>query len=217
MLAVPRNSFLQPEALVEDLTDHRQEVRMRVAERRGEAAGTQYDKAAGLPDFVTHLRATFDPATCPTCTLFAYCRDELRRSADPADLLVELGVPEDQRPHIVGLVDGTGVLGQSAESTVAMVTASLDGVARSTHQRRVDQAGQPGTINVVLAKSDSAALGVYGIAVQRITGAGSGDWATEVFDDPQAAQTRIQERAVRPLDVVPLVSAPQAPGRAATR
>ena len=43
VLAVPRNSFLQPEALVEHLDDHRVEVRMRVEERRREAEGITYD------------------------------------------------------------------------------------------------------------------------------------------------------------------------------
>ena len=44
VLAVPRNSFLQPEALVELLADHRAEVRMRVAERRREAEERKYDE-----------------------------------------------------------------------------------------------------------------------------------------------------------------------------
>ena len=43
-LAVPRNAFLQPEALVEDIGDHRREVRMRIAERRREAETTTYDR-----------------------------------------------------------------------------------------------------------------------------------------------------------------------------
>jgi hypothetical protein len=68
VLAVPRNSFLQPEALVELLDDHRDEVGMRVAERRREAAGVRYDDETGLDEFVAHLEATFDPSTCPTCT-----------------------------------------------------------------------------------------------------------------------------------------------------
>ena len=190
VLAVPRNSFLQPEALVEDLADHRAEVRMRVAERRREAAEAVYDEVAGLTDFVAHLEATFAPQSCTSCTLFSYCRDRLRGSDDPTDLLIEIGVPADVRPHVVGLVDGTGELGLAAESTVAMIAASLAGVAQPTHQYRVDQAGQPGTVNVVIAKSDSAALGVYGMAVQRVIGTGALDWQAQVFDDPQSAETR---------------------------
>src|SRR3954468_20999220 len=55
-LAVPRNAFLQPEALVEDLDDHREEVRMRVAERRREAAETEYDEATTpIEDYVGYL------------------------------------------------------------------------------------------------------------------------------------------------------------------
>ena len=62
VLAVPRNAFLQPEALVELLDDHREEVRMRVAERRREAKGAQYESTL-IDDYVRHLKATFDPAT----------------------------------------------------------------------------------------------------------------------------------------------------------
>jgi len=190
VLAVPRNAFLQPGALVERLDDHRAEVRMRVAERRREAEQTPYDEARSISEFVTHLQATFDPATCTTCTLFSYCRDELRTSDDPADLLVELGVPADVRPHVVGLVDGTGELGKAPASVVANVTATLDGVGRPAGQRRIDQAGQAGTVNVVIAKSDAATLGVHGIALQRLTAQGREPWQVTVFDDPQSAQTR---------------------------
>ncbi len=166
MLAIPRNAFLQPEALVELLDDHRHEVRLRVEERRREAGKEPYDETDDLPTFVAHLRATFDPASCTTCSLFSYCRDELRRSTDAADLLVELGVSRDVRPQVVGLVDGSGVLGTAPASVVANVMASLDGVGQRTGQLRTDQAGQPGTINVVIAKSDAAALGVHGLAIQ---------------------------------------------------
>jgi hypothetical protein len=44
VLAVPRNAFLQPEALVELLDDHRDEVRMRVDQRRRETAATVFDE-----------------------------------------------------------------------------------------------------------------------------------------------------------------------------
>lgn len=189
-LAVPRNAFLQPEALVDDLTDYRTEVRMRVAERVRESEQSPFDEQTGLGLFVQHLQATFDPEGCATCTLFGYCRTELRKSDDPSDLLVELGVPADERPHVIGRVDGTGVVGLAPESTVAMIDASLSGRAESTNQRRVDQAGQPGTVNVAIAKSDSAALGVYGLAVQLVTVRGAEPWKEEVFSDPQSAETR---------------------------
>lgn len=102
VLAAPRNAFLQPEALVEALDDHRAEVRMRVAERRREARDAQYEEAPSVAAFVAHLEATFDPATCPTCTLFAYCRHRLRTSDDATELLVELGVPAVVRPWSSG-------------------------------------------------------------------------------------------------------------------
>ncbi|MGD9525457.1 MAG: hypothetical protein AB7V44_01575 [Pseudonocardia sp.] len=190
VLAAPRNAFLQPEALVELLDDHRAEVRMRVAERRREAEQRSYDETKGIEAFVAHLGATFDPATCTTCTLFSYCRHELRISTDPADLMVELGVPADLRPRLVGLVDGTGEIGTAPASAVANVAATLDGVGRNTGQCRTDQAGQAGTVNVVVVKSDAAALGVHGIALQRVTAQGRLAWQITVFDDPQSERTR---------------------------
>ncbi|SDK48776.1 hypothetical protein SAMN04487820_108218 [Actinopolyspora mzabensis] len=190
VLAVPRNAFLQPEALVEALDDHRAEVRMRLAERQREFARSAPEETADLAEYVAHLRATFDPASCTSCTLFSYCREELRASDDPTDLLVELGIPPDTRPQLVGLVDGTGETGNAPASAVANVSATLDGLARPTGQRRVDQAGRPGTIDLVLAKSDSAVLGIHGIALRRVTAHGPEPWRTAVFDEPQSAWTR---------------------------
>ena len=79
VLAVPRNAFLQPEAIVEDLHDHREEVRLRAAERVNEAAAHQPDPDSPITDYVRHLHATFDPDACTTCTLFSFCRQQLRR------------------------------------------------------------------------------------------------------------------------------------------
>jgi len=64
VMAVPRNAFLQPEALVELLDDHREEVRTRVAERRREAGAVQYDETTAMDEHARHLKATFDPAMC---------------------------------------------------------------------------------------------------------------------------------------------------------
>lgn len=191
VLAVPRNAFLQPVAVVEDLTDHRVEVRMRVHQRKIEAEAAALTDGQPISDLVAHLVATFDPAECASCPLFNFCRDELRHSTNPLDLLVELGVPANERPLVAGLLDGTGVLAERATpSTVARVTATVTGVAESTGLRRVDPIGLPGTVNVVIAKSDTAALGVYGISVQRIAETGPTAWTTTVFDDPQSDATR---------------------------
>ncbi len=189
-LAVPRNSFLQPEALVEDLTDHRREIAMRIVERQAEAKLHAFDPNAPLGGFVAHLKATFDPVSCTTCTLFAYCRNELEHSTDPADLLVELGIPRDVRSHVVGLVNGTGVVGSPPASVFATVTATLSGKGVSTGQRRTDPVGHLGTINVVIAKSDAAALGVHGLAFRRATTAGVPGWTYLSFDEPQSPSTR---------------------------
>jgi hypothetical protein len=190
VLAVPRNSFLQPEALVEALHDHRAEVRMRVAERRREATETGYMPGTDVAPFVAHLRATFDPATCITCPLFSYCRHELRTSPDPADLLVEVGVPPELRAQVAGLVTGGEAAARAPASVVAQVRATMDGVARGTGQLRVDGAGRPGTVDMVLAKADAAALGVHGIALRRHTEQGPEEWAVTVFDEPQSVETR---------------------------
>ena len=192
-LAVPRNAFLQPEALVEDLHDHRTEIAMRLAERRSEAALKNYDPeddTTTLAEFIAHLKATFDPVSCSTCTLFGYCRDELERSPNPTDLLIELGIPIGDRPHVVGLVDGSGVIGKPKASVVATLRATLTGKGVSTGQKRIDPVALPGTINIVVAKSDAAALGVHGLAIQRVSGAGARPWTYAVFQEPQSPSTR---------------------------
>lgn len=190
VLAVPRNAFLQPTAVVEDLHDHREEVAMRVAERKAAAAEATLAEDAILADYVTHLKATFDPSTCATCNLFTFCRAELRRSTDPTDLLIEIGIDPTLRPHVAGLVGGTGEVGSAPASVIAAIEATLHGRAVDTGQRRIDAAGLPGTINVVVAKSDAAALGLHGMAVQRVSESGRGEWRYEVFANPQSPETR---------------------------
>ncbi|WP_407343376.1 hypothetical protein [Pengzhenrongella phosphoraccumulans] len=191
VLAVPRNSFLQPEPVVENLHDYQEEVLLQIEERRREAEATSYEPAADpIKRLVAHLEARFDPAACATCTLFSYCRAELRRSTNPADLLIELGLSRDLRRQAIGLVDGITKLGRVPASVAANIAATLDGVAKPTGQRRVDQAGVPGTVNVVLAKSDAAALGVHGIGIQRVSDDGRGPWEFHVYEDPQSPETR---------------------------
>ena len=125
-----------------------------------------------LPAYVTHIEATFDPRSCSTCNLFAYCRNELRMSGEPGAVLVEIGVDQPIRPAVLGLVDGSGDIGQAPARVIANVRATMSGLPEWTGRRRIDPAGLPGAINVVLAKSDSAALGVHGIAIQRLDGSG---------------------------------------------
>jgi hypothetical protein len=191
VLAVPKNAFLQPQAIVEDLQDHREEVRTRLAERRNEADRAEWTSSAAPGDLVPHLFATFDPASCASCSLFGYCRSELRGNSDAESLLVELGVPAEARPHVIGLVAGTGTASDAASPGVAaLVTATVTQAAFRTGQFRVDPAGEPGTVNVVVAKSDAAALGVHGLGVQVVTERGPGDWAYHVFGNPQSSDTR---------------------------
>jgi hypothetical protein len=191
VLAVPKNAFLQPQAVVEELRDHRDEVRSRIAERRGAAEDMEWKDDTDPADFVEHLVATFDPETCTSCSLFDCCRSELRASTDPESLLVELGVPADDRPFVVGLVDGTGEASDAAPPSVtALVTATVEGKPFRTGQYRVDPVGEPGTVNVVVAKSDAAALGVHGLAIQLVADQGRGPWAYHTFGNPQSEATR---------------------------
>lgn len=190
-LAVPRNAFLQPEAIVENLHDYREEVRLRIAERVAEAKESTFGEATPLNDHVAHLAAAFDPSRCTTCTLFGYCRNELRTSSDPADLLIELGVSRDIRKQALKLLESTDSVEGVPASVAANIMATLSGVAVHTGQLRVDQAGEPGTVNVVIAKSDAAALGLHGMALQRVSAEGRGEWQVEVFDDPQSPDTRL--------------------------
>lgn len=191
-LAVPRNAFLQPEALVERLDDHLREVRARADERLdvmrrlGPGAPTQEQ----LPGYVAHVRSEFDPDSCVTCNLFSYCREELRAAGDPESLLIEIGVERLTRPAVIGLVDQASELGRAPAATMAQVKATVDGAPVWSRRRRTDPARLPGSINVVLAKSDAAALGVHGVAVQRIGKRGARAWTTRTFADPQSPQTR---------------------------
>jgi len=192
VLAVPKNAFLQPEAVVEKLDDHRAETRTRAEERLKAMAdlGEGKPEESDLPDYVSHIKATFDPASCTTCSLFAYCREELRTSDDPLALLAEIGIDPYERPTVEGLLDGTGAIGQATATTLAQVTATLDGLPKWVERRRTDPVGEAGTVNVVLAKSDAAALGVYGIAVRGVGANGPGPWRQKVFAEPQGMPTR---------------------------
>ena len=189
-LAIPRNAFLQPTSVIEDLEDHREEVRMRLASRWEEAKALHW---TGEPDsFVRHLEATFDPAHCASCPLFAFCRGELRESTNPLDFLTELGVAREMRPLVVDLVTtpDTATSNGAPDSVVAQIRASVSGRAVPTSQRRLDAAGEPGTVNVVVVKSDSAALGVYGLAIGHVGADHNHTWNQHVFDAPQSDTTR---------------------------
>ena len=177
--------------MVEDLRDHRDEARTRLAERRDAAHHAEWTPTAIPAELVPHLLATFDPASCTTCSLFDYCRSKLRASTDPESLLVEGGVPADARPNVIGIAEGNSDASAAAPRSVeAMVTATVRQAPVLTGQYRVDPVGEPATMNVVVAKSDSAALGVHGLGTQLVTKDGRGDGEFRVFDAPQEAETR---------------------------
>lgn len=190
ILAVPRNASLSPTAVIEDLTDHREEVRMRVGEREAEAEKFSPDIRTDVPSHLAHLQATFSPHSCPSCDMFVYCRAELQKSTDPTDLLTELGISPEIRACAVGLIDGTTPVGKVGRSVRLQIEATLTGAGMLSGQRRLDPIGLPGTVHVVLAKSDGAALGVYGLAVQRVTKNGVEPWRVEVYQNPDADETR---------------------------
>lgn len=178
---------------MERLDDHRREVRTRVDERKAvqqELSITVIDERA-VKGFVEHLVTEFDPGTCSSCSLFNFCRNELRCSPDPTANLVELGIRPEIRPALAGMVEGLGRSDKAPESVVAGLEATLTGLPVWTGQRRLDPAGLPGTINIVLAKSDAAALGIHGVGLQRIAADGSvGSWQFHTFADPQSPLTR---------------------------
>lgn len=190
VLAVPRNTSLNPTAVVEDLTDHRYEVRMRVFERQNELAKFSGSTTVDPLKHLAHLAANFDPASCAGCDLLIFCRSELQSSNDPADLLIELGVKPEMRQHALGLIDKAIPPGPVPSSVQAMIEATLGGAGVKSQQRRLDPIGAHGTVNVVLAKSDGATLGVYGIAIQQVTAQGAGAWDVSVFDNPDSVDTR---------------------------
>lgn len=192
VLAVPRNTSLNPTAVIEDLADHRAEVRMRVFEREAEVALYSGTPAVTPVEHMAHLAAHFDPASCAGCDLFIFCRHELQSSKNPADVLIELGVKSEMRQHAVGLIDKKTPVGPVPSSVRSMIEATLAGVGVKSRQRRLDPIGLPGTVNVALAKSDGATLGVYGIAFQRVTAKGVGAWDVNVFDNPDSDATRRQ-------------------------
>ncbi|NYF96890.1 hypothetical protein [Janibacter cremeus] len=192
-LAVPRNAFLQPSAVVERLDDHRTEVRVRAEERHQlrEELGEDISDTE-LKAYVDHLERTFNPMTCPTCSLFNYCRDQVRSTVDPASLLTEIGVAPEQRPALAPVAAGKSDVADVPDSLVSAVIATRDGHPVMTGQRRTDPVGQPATINLVLAKSDAAALGCYGVSLQRIDSSGAAQaWVPVVFADPQSLDTRL--------------------------
>jgi hypothetical protein len=107
-------------------------------------------------------------------------------------VLVELGISVEMRPALRGLVLGTGTIGRVPESVATGVRATLSGKPEFTGQRRIDPVGLAGTVNLVLAKSDSSALGVHGVGVRRVVGKGASRWVTHVFDEPQSPTTRLR-------------------------
>ena len=190
ILAVPLNGTLSPTALVEDITHHREEVRLRAEERSAEIAAFPDDIDNDLTQHLSHLKAKYSPDTCPGCDMYVYCRAELHRSTNPTDLLIELGVKPEMRTAAVGLIDGTSPVGKLPRSVEDQIKATLTGHGVASGQRRLDPIGNPGTVNLVLAKSDGATLGLYGMSVQRVTANQTLPWRTEVFTDPDADATR---------------------------
>lgn len=216
VLAVPRNSFLQPTIVAEELKDHRREVSARVTERvallttaeppishvsRSSVSSAASSAASASPsdvpdevlvDWVNHIEAVFDPRSCSTCSLFNLCRDQLRSSDDPESLLVELGIAAEHRPALIGLFDGSGTLGSHVSQRLAdVVRATRSGRPVRTGRLRADPVGEPGTVDVVMAKSDSATLGVHGMALRATDPAGNtAPWSSYTFSSPQAPATR---------------------------
>ena len=182
-MAVPRNAFLQPSIEVERLDDHLAEVasQWESTELRPSTALTPL---LDVSAHVARLHAEFRPDTCPTCSLFNYCRDQIRRSRDPTSLLVEVGVRPNERPSLpFPVLEGLSAGPRANPRSVAGLRATVGrGLPSPTGQKRIDPVGLPGTVNVVIAKSDAAALGVHGMALQRVSANGTAAWSYLVYD-----------------------------------
>lgn len=188
VLAVPRNSSLHPTVVTEDLVDHRNEVAMRLAQRLTDAEHFKVD--GDLTEFVEHLNAKFSPGDCTSCSLFYFCRNQLRESTDSDQLLVELGVPFQLRPVLSPLLNGGELSPLAPASWVGRINATLWGHPEKTGRKRIDPVGLPGTVNVVLVKSDAVALGVHGFSIQVVTEEGPGAWHTFVSNSPGSTSAR---------------------------
>ncbi len=191
VLAVPKNVHLQPMVVPENISDHREEVRMRLEQRIRDVELHKWLGENEAAAFTSHLQANFDPAGCQSCPLFNHCRTELRNSTDPLDLLVEIGVPRNSRRLVKGLIDGTGEVPSRATSgLIARVQNTLKGQVSRTGQNRLDPAGKVATIDLAVIKSDGAALGVHGLSTRIHAPSGPTAWRTMVFDKPLADQSR---------------------------
>lgn len=193
-LAVPRSAFLQPTVEVEDLHDHLAEVESQWAARLG--AVSAGGPVGSLDAYVAQLRAAFDPGGCRSCSLFSHCRHELRCASARDALLVEIGVPENEHLSVLPMLAGGAPLPAARPSTASRLRATLSGEVGTTGQLRVDSVGRPGVVNVVVAKSDAAALGFHGVGVSRETLDGPTAWKFQVFEDPQADSTRRRVMAI---------------------
>ena len=154
----------------------RAEERLAAKHELGEDRPTEDE----LADYVAHLEATFDPRTCASCNLFSLLPLRAARLQQiPWHLLIEIGIAPLRRgrPRRAGRRHRRGRRAPLPEAHVAQVTATVTGLPQWTGRLRADPVGLPGTINVVLVKSDAAALGVHGIAVQRIGADGPETWA----------------------------------------
>ncbi|AGF71462.1 hypothetical protein [Corynebacterium halotolerans] len=189
-LAVPRSVFLQPAVEVEDLRDYLTEVQLQIDSRRAAAEDAEGAGAGSARQLVEHLHGAFDPDTCPSCSLFNYCRQELQVAADPEALLVEIGVPETERASVAPVLRGDQPPAGAKASTVKRLRATLDGRVANSDQRRLDPLGAAGTVSVVAVKSDAAALGYHGLGVRRHTADGPTPWEFRVFTEPQNDATR---------------------------
>ena len=148
--------------------------------------------AAAIPaGLVPHLLATFDPASCASCSLFDYCRSELRASTDPQSLLVELGVPADARQHVIGLVEGKGASDAAPPSIVGpRYRNACAGVGRHWSaprrpgRRTGDSQRRCREVRLRRARRPRDRHSGRGRA-------GAADWQFHVFDAPQASTTRL--------------------------
>ena len=193
-LAVPRNAFLQPEAVVERLDDHRSRgprPRARGAPRgEAQSSATTIRRTRSCRTTSPTCRRRSIPRPASSCSLFAYCRSELRASHGPADVLIEIGVP----PRLsAGASPGSSTgpatsAGQIPARIVDQVAATVERAGRCGSERgRTDPVGLPGAIYVVGREvGRGRARGPRHRGAPRRAAA----WETRTFLEPQAPTAR---------------------------
>ena len=117
------------------------------------------------------------PPSCVTCTLFGFCRDELRRSSNPA-----ISSWSSEYPSTSGRTSSVSLT--AAKRTGARPHPSSPTSSRPRPASVVDRSAarrprraSPARSTWWLRSRTPPALGLHGLAVQRVSASGRSEWA----------------------------------------